>query len=53
MTVSTPMELLVRPFPDEDGIKHWKDVPLRDKSKDVIVISLPLLDASNGGGTSE
>ena len=53
VTVSTPVELLIRSSPDEDGMKHWKEVPLRVEPTTGMMISLPFFDPSNGGGTSE
>ena len=53
MTVSTPVELLIRSPPDEDGMKHWNEVPLRVNSTTGMIIPPPVLDATNGGGTSE
>ena len=53
MTVSTLIKLLISSTPDEGGVKHWKLVLLRVESITGMVISLPLFDTTNEGGTSE
>ena len=53
ITVSIPTELLIRPSPEEVGMKHWKNVPFIDKSTTGMVILRPLDDVVNGCGISE
>ena len=53
VTVMTPTVLPISSSLVEDGMKHWKVVPLRIESSTGMRICLPLFDTLNGGGTSE
>ena len=52
ITVSMPIELLIRPSLEEVGMKHWIDVPFIDTSTRGMVMLRPSSDL-NGHGTSE